>query len=63
MKRPFTWAASVFLGLVCLLHVARLALGTEVVAGGREIPLWMSLPGALVTGLLAILVAREARRG
>ena len=63
MKRPFTWAAVVFIGLVCVLHLARLAMGVTVIAGGQEIPFWMSAPAAVVTGVLSFFVAREAQRG
>lgn len=62
MKKPFTWVAVAFLALVCLIHLVRVALGMVVTVGGTEVPVWMSIPGALFTGALALLVAREARK-
>lgn len=62
MTKPFTWIAVAFLVLVCLLHLARVGLGVVVTVGGTEVPVWMSIPGALFTGALAVLVAREVRQ-
>jgi len=59
MKRPFTWVAIVFLALVCLIHLVRVAMGVVVTVGSTEVPVWMSIPGALFTGVLALLVWRE----
>ncbi len=61
-RKPFTIVAAGFLALICLVHAVRVALGIHVLVGSTEIPVWMSIPGALFTGLLAILLWREARR-
>ena len=61
-RKPFTILAVAFLAAICLIHAARVALGIHILVGGTEIPVWMSIPGALFAGLLALLVWREARR-
>lgn len=63
MKSPFTWAAVVFLVLIGLIHIARVAFGVTVVAGGVVVPVWLSAPAALFCLLLAFAVARETKRG
>jgi hypothetical protein len=59
--KPFTTAASVVFGLVCLGHITRLCLGWDVMVNGLHIPLWLSLVGMLVTGVLAFMLWWEAR--
>ena len=59
--RPFTTAASVVFGLVCLGHIARLCLGWDVTINGLHIPLWLSFVGVIVTGVLAFMLWWEAR--
>jgi hypothetical protein len=59
--KPFTATAVALLGLVALVHVVRLLAGFEVVIAGFSMPVWASLPGALVAGGLAMMVRRESR--
>ncbi len=61
-RKPFTFLAVAFLAVICVIHALRVALGIHILIGSTEIPVWMSIPGALFTGLLAILLWREARR-
>jgi uncharacterized integral membrane protein len=35
--------------------------GLELVVGGWAVPLWVSVPGAIVTGGLAIMLWKERR--
>ena len=58
--KPFTLVAAAFLAVICLIHALRVALGVRILVGNTEIPVWMSIPGALFTGILAILLWREA---
>ena len=60
--RPFTLIAAIIFGIMALAHAYRLATGCEVTVGGTELPMWVSLPALLVTGLLATMLFREARR-
>lgn len=59
--KPFTKLAVGVFSLVGLAHLLRLAMGVEVVIAGREIPMWASVIGAAFAGLLALMLAREAR--
>ena len=59
--KPFTLIAVVLLAVIGIVHLLRLFTGWEVVVNGFTIPVWISLPGAVVAGGLALMVAREAR--
>jgi hypothetical protein len=59
--RPAALVAVIFLGLVALLHIIRLALQVEVVVGGVSIPAWPSVFAVLGPGALAIWLWRERR--
>lgn len=61
-RKPFTWSAVVVLALVCIAHAVRFAMGLGVNVGSVVIPLWMSGVAAVVAAVLAIMVAREAKR-
>jgi len=54
--------ASLMLGLVAIAHLLRLVFRVEIVAGGVSVPLWVSLFGLLVPGVLAVALWREAGR-
>ncbi len=41
------------------MHVVRLMTGLEIVVGGWVVPLWVSAPGAIVTGGLAYMLWKE----
>ncbi|HET6488500.1 MAG TPA: hypothetical protein VFG28_01970 [Syntrophales bacterium] len=57
--KPFTKIAVGIFSLICLLHVVRLMTGVELVVGGWVVPLWVSVPGAIVTGGLATMIWKE----
>jgi hypothetical protein len=46
---------------VAAAHVARLAMNVDVVVGGTQVPMSVSIAGAIIAALLALLVWREAR--
>jgi len=48
--------------VVAAAHAARLAMNVDVVVDGYQVPMSVSIAGAIVAGLLALLVWREARR-
>ena len=60
--RPFAKATAVLLLLVGLIHGVRLLTGTPVTVGERAVPVLSSLPAALATLLLAVLLWRESTR-
>lgn len=57
--KPSMLVTLIFLVLVALLHVLRLALQIEVTVNAMVIPLWVSMAGLLLTGGLAIWLWRE----
>lgn len=59
--RPASLIATLFLCLVAIAHLIRLALTVTVTVDGMAIPLWASLPAALFTGVLAFFLWRESR--
>jgi len=60
--KPAARLATIFLALVAIAHLLRLALRITVTAGGVSIPLWASALACIVTGGLAVLLWRESRR-
>ncbi len=61
--KPATSATVALLVAIAVLHLARLAFGVEVMAGGTTVPLWVSAVGVVVPGALAAGVWREHRPG
>ena len=59
--KPFTKIAIAVFSLVAVLHLLRLVFGWEVIVSGIIIPLWVSVIGFLVAGLLAVLLWREMK--
>lgn len=61
-NKPFTMIAVLIFALMAVLHVYRLVKHFPIMIGSHEIPEMASIVGALVTGLLAVMVYRESRR-
>ena len=57
--KPFTRIATIVLAVICLVHIARLIMGWDVKVNNLDIPLWVSIIGAVVTGLLSVMLWRE----
>ena len=57
--KPFTTVAVGIFSLICLVHIARLVVGLDIAIGGWIVPLWVSVPGAIVTGGLAFMLWKE----
>ena len=57
--KPFTTIAIFIFSLICVVHVVRLVVGLDITVGGWAIPLWVSVPGAIVTGGLAFMLWKE----
>jgi hypothetical protein len=60
--KPAAGLSVLLLSLVSVAHLLRLLYRVEIVAGGRAIPMWASVPGALVSAALAGWLWREQRR-
>ena len=59
--KPATFITVVFLSLIALVHLLRLVFAVDVVAGDVVIPMWASVLGVIVPGLLAYGLSREQR--
>jgi len=60
--KPAALVAVIFLALVALGHLVRVALRLQVTVGGTDVPMWMSVVACIFTGGLAIMLWRERRR-
>jgi uncharacterized membrane protein YjjP (DUF1212 family) len=60
--KPATTIAIVLFSLIAVIHILRLGFHWEIVAAGFVIPLWVSVPGFIVTGGLAFLLWKEMKR-
>jgi hypothetical protein len=60
--KPAALLAVIFLALVALGHLLRVALSLQLTIGGTDIPMWMSVVACIVVGGLAIMLWRESRR-
>ena len=61
--RPASLISALFLCVIAVGHLARLALRVPVMVNGIGIPLWPSLFAAVFTGALAFFLWREGRTG
>ncbi len=59
--KPFTTLAIAIFSLICLAHILRLVYGLTITIGGWVVPLWVSAPGAIISGGLAYLLRKEMR--
>jgi len=62
MQRALLIVGGVIFSLVAAAHITRIVMETEIVIGGWPLPLWASLPTALILILLAFLFFRAAGR-
>ena len=60
MKTGTLLAIVVFV-LVAIAHLVRLIDGTEVLVGTRVLPLWASVVGVVVPGVIAWLLWKESK--
>jgi hypothetical protein len=60
-KSLLTIASLIFL-IVCLLHLARIAFGWDVLLGDFDAPMWLSWAGVIIAGYLSYSCYHFARR-
>lgn len=60
--KPFTHVAVALLALIAILQLIRFILGWEITVNGLVIPVWLSAIAFVITGGLAAMIWREARR-
>jgi hypothetical protein len=59
--KPFTRIAALLLAFIAALQAIRFLAGWLVTIDGLAVPVWASAIFALVAGLLAVMLWREAR--
>ena len=59
--KPFTTIAIIVFAALCVFHILRLIIGWEAEIDHIVIPLWISGVGALVSGLMAIMLWKESK--
>jgi Na+/proline symporter len=60
--KPATSIACIIFILVALAHLLRLIFKVEVTIDGIVMPIWISIVGAIIPVLLAIMIWRENKR-
>ena len=61
-RRPFTVIAALLFLIMAAVHAYRLATGFEVSIHGSAVPMMVSWIAIAVTGLLGVMLLREAKR-
>ena len=61
-NKPFTLLAAAIFALMAICHLYRIATNFQIILGSHTIPLWASWVGALIAGVLALMLYRESRR-
>ncbi len=59
--KPGSLITTLFLCVIAIAHLIRLVLRVPVTVDGIDIPVWASLPAAVLTATLAVLLWRESR--
>jgi len=59
--KPFTKIASLIFGLIAVCHLVRLFVQFQVVIGSYVLPMWISVPGIIIAGMISWGLWRESR--
>jgi hypothetical protein len=59
--KPFTKIAALLLGIIALIHLLRLITHWQVVINGFELPVWISIIGFIVAGVLSLGLWKESK--
>ncbi|MCX5711717.1 MAG: hypothetical protein NTY47_01425 [Candidatus Omnitrophica bacterium] len=54
--------SGVIFGMVALLHLARLIFRVEIIAGGVNIPMWLSVVGSVIPAVLAMWMLNISKK-
>jgi hypothetical protein len=60
--KPFTSIAAIIFAFISFMHLLRLVFGWEITFNGLIVPIWISVPGFLITALLVMMLWLESRR-
>lgn len=61
-RRTYCLVSGTIFGIVTALHILRLARDWDVEVGDHELPRFVSYPGAIVSGALAVWGFQSAKR-
>ena len=61
-NRPFTLIAAIIFLVMALAHLLRLFTNFQIVLGSHDLPMWVSIAGLVIAGLMSWGLFREARR-
>jgi uncharacterized integral membrane protein len=53
--------AAVIFALMAIVHAYRLLTHFQIIAGSHTLPMWLSIVGIAVAGILAVGLYRESR--
>ncbi|MGH8633115.1 MAG: hypothetical protein ACRET7_03175 [Burkholderiales bacterium] len=62
MKKPFTSLAAIIFAVIALVHLLRWIYGWVVNVAGGDVPMWTSVLGVLIAGVLAAGLWWESRK-
>ena len=57
--KPFTTIAVIVFAIICVFHILRIFLGWEADINHMVIPMWISIVGAVFSGLMAVMLWKE----
>lgn len=61
--KPFTLIAIIFLSIVTLFHLLRIVMGADITINSWPVPIWLNGVGAIITGVLALMLWKENIKG
>jgi hypothetical protein len=62
MHRPASLVATILFFFMAAAQLCRAILGVQVIAGGVEIPIWLSFVAAAIVAALALWLLKERGR-
>jgi len=62
MRKAALYTSGAIFAAGAIFHLVRLTTGIEIVVGGFAVPVWGSLPGAVIATVLAAWMVVAARR-
>jgi hypothetical protein len=60
--KPFTHMAIVLFSVISFAHILRLFFQWEIIVNGMTVPIWISVPGFLITAGIAFMLWNESHR-
>lgn len=61
-NKPFTLIAAIIFLIMALVHLLRLFMDFQILVGTHPLPMWASIAGLIIAGLLSWGLFREERR-